>query len=171
MSQASVQSRSLPCPCPSCQPARWHLPLKFYLRWGCVSKPLTSENPVAWTHANSLGKGLTEKWLGASLPQKMFMPSCSGRGSEITANHNTQLVPGFTALWHLCPNTSKCGCSRGSACTFACAEAIGPLPNALQAGNCFSPCGTRTPHTPLPAPGDSPFFLTRAPPGTELQHF
>ena len=45
-----------------------------------------------------------------------------------------QLVPDFTALWCLCFKISKRGCSPGSAGTFACGEAIGPLPNALLTG-------------------------------------
>ena len=48
---------------------------------------------------------------GARLPQKMFLWSYSSRGgSEMVANHNTQQAPAFTPLWHLCLNTSKCGC-------------------------------------------------------------
>ena len=42
-------------------------------------------------------------------------------------NHNTQLVPGFTIVWCLCPSTRKCGYSLGSAGTFACGEAIWPV--------------------------------------------
>lgn len=38
----------------------------------------------------------------------------------------------------------------------------------FEQGTCFSPCGTWTPQTPLSAPGDQPYFLTRAWPGTEL---
>ena len=134
MSQASVHSLPLLCSCPNCLPARQHLFSQFNLRWVCVSKPQTSETSVAWTCTDSLGDGLTEQWLRASLPQKMFTQLFSGRGSEIMANHNTQLVPGFTALGHLCPNTNKRGCSIGSPGTFACEEAVWPLPNALQAG-------------------------------------
>ena len=60
------------------------------------------------------------------------------------ANYNTYPAPGFTALWCLCPNTSKCGCSPGSTGNFTCQEAIETLPNALQAGEHFSLCGPRT---------------------------
>ena len=35
-------------------------------------------------------------------------------------------------------------------------------------GGCFSSCGIWTPQTPLSAPGDLPYFLTRALPSTEL---
>ena len=87
------------------------------------------------------------------------------------ANHNIQSASGFTTLWHLCPNTSKHGCSLGSTGTFACGDAVWPLPNALKAGRLLLPCGTRTPQTPLPAPGHSPRFLTGAPSGTELRNF
>ena len=62
-SQASICSLPSPCLCPSCVPSRWHLPPEFYLTQSCVSKPLTSEIPVAWTHANALGKGVHRKHL------------------------------------------------------------------------------------------------------------
>ena len=88
----------------------------------------------------------------------MFVRLHSGRGSETVVNHNTELIPGFTTLWHLCPYTSKHGVSLGSTETFACGEAVWPLPNALQAGELLLPCGTWTPQTPLPPPGDSPYF-------------
>ena len=38
-------------------------------------------------------------------------------------------------------------------------------------GNCFFLCGTRTSQTLLRVPGDSPYFLTRAQPATELWNF
>ena len=88
----------------------------------------------------------------------MFVRLHSGRGSETVVNHNTELIPGFTTLWHLYPYTSKHGVSLGSTGTFACGEAVWPLPNALQAGELLLPCGTWTPQTPLPPPGDSPYF-------------
>ena len=84
--------------------------------------------------------------------------------------HSRQ-APGFTTLWHLGGNTSKCGCSLGSSGTFASWEAIWLLPNALQARELLLPCGTWTPQTLLPVPGDLLCFLTREPPGTELQNF
>ena len=105
------------------------------------------------------------------MPQKTFMGSHSCRGSEVMANHSTQLAPGFTALWHLCANISKCGCSLGS---------TGPLPVERpydlyqmhsKQGNNFSLFDTWTPQILLPAPGDSPCFLTRASPGIGLQNF
>ena len=107
-------SPPLPCPCPRCPSARWHHPPEFYLRWGGVSKPHASQTLAAWTPDESLQEGLAEQWLGASLPQKMFIWSRSGRGSEIMANHHTKAAPTFPALWHLRPNTSKCGCSLRS---------------------------------------------------------
>ena len=54
-------------------------------------------------------------------------------------NHNTQLGPGFAALWHLCSNISKRGSSLGSTRTFGYGEAIWPLPNADQAGELLLP--------------------------------
>ena len=86
---------------------------------GAVSKPLTSEDPETWIHSSALGEGLDEQWLGASLPQQTLLQSHSGKVSEIMAKDNTHLVPGFTALWHLCSNTSKRACSLGL---------MGPLP-------------------------------------------
>ena len=93
-------------------------------------------------------------WPGACLPQEKFMRSCSSRGSEIMAKHNTEAATGFTALWHLCSNASKCAVLWGP---------LGPLPvgrlHSLYQmtsyhGNHFSPCGLWTPQTSLPAPGD-----------------
>ena len=96
---------------------------------------------MAWTLANSLGEGLTEQWLGTSLPQKTFMRLHRSRGSEIMANHNTQLAPGFTTLSHLCSSTSKCDCSLESPGIF-----VGRLYSLYHMpsnqGNRFSPCGT-----------------------------
>ena len=89
-----------------------------------VSKPLTSEDPVAWTCSHPLAEGLTKQWPGASLLQKKCMQSHSSRGSGIMVNHNTQPMLGFTTSWHLCFNTSKHGCSLGSTGTFACGKAI-----------------------------------------------
>ena len=69
--------------------------------------------------------------------------SCDHAVAEVqrlwqTTRH-TQPVPGFIAFWHLCPNTSKRGCSLGSAGTFAYGETIWPLPSALQAGEPLLP--------------------------------
>ena len=58
------------------QPARWHLFPKFYLRWGCVSKPLTSQKPSAMTRYDPLGEGLVKQWLGASLSPGTFTCPC-----------------------------------------------------------------------------------------------
>ena len=89
---SSVCSLLLHCLCPSCQPARQHLSPKFYLRWGCVSKPLTSESPTAWTPSNILREGLTGQWPGASLPQVTLVWLRSCRGSENVAG--CLLAPG-----------------------------------------------------------------------------
>ena len=167
--QASFHSLLLHCLCPSHQPARWHLLPEFYLRWCHVSKALTSENPAAWPHSDPLGEGLAEQWLGASLPQgmlchhvmaeaqrlwtgaglpqKKFMQLHGGRGSEILANHNTQLASDFTALWCLsqyqqtwllsgvcwdlclwggCMASTKCPPSRGTASPCVAHEPLRP---------------------------------------------
>ena len=139
MSQASVCSHTLLCLCPSRPPARQHLPPEFYLGGGCVSTPHTSETPEGWIHVDSLGEGLAEQRPGAGLPQKTFGRLHGGRGSEIMANHNTRPLPGFIALWRLCASTSRCDCSPGSRGTFACGEAVWPLPHALRAGEPLLP--------------------------------
>ena len=91
----SVHSLLLHSLHPSCQTSRQHLPPKFDLKWGCVSKPLTSEGPATWTFPHPLEEGLAGQWpmpacpwehscshtaagaqrlwLGAGLPQKKFM--------------------------------------------------------------------------------------------------
>ena len=46
-SAASIHSLLLQCLRPSHQPAKWHLPPELYVTWGCVSQPLTSEDPAA----------------------------------------------------------------------------------------------------------------------------
>ena len=107
-------------PRPSCQAARQHLPPKFYIRWGCVSKPLTSEGPVLWSTPTLWGRvssnygqvpACTQErlhdhvvtdaqrlWLGASMPQKNFIWSCSTSVSGMMVNHNIHLAPDFSAL-------------------------------------------------------------------------
>ena len=72
LSQASFYSLSLPCLCLKFVPARWCLLSKCYLRWGYVSKPLTSETPLAWTCTDSLEEGFAKQWPGAALSQKTF---------------------------------------------------------------------------------------------------
>ena len=63
------------------------------------------------------------------------------------------------------------GSSLGYARNFAHGEAYGLYQVHSNQENHFSPGGTWTPQTMLPAPGDSPDLLTRAPPSTELQNF
>ncbi|XP_053066680.1 uncharacterized protein LOC113593370 [Acinonyx jubatus] len=82
--------------------------------------------------------------LGASPPQKKFTRACSSGVSGILENHNSHLAPGFTRQ-RPCPSTSECGCSPGSAGTFARGE-------SSQQGNRLL-CGLRT---SVSAPGDSP---------------
>ena len=145
---------------------------------GCVSKPHTSETPTARTCSNSLGEGLTEQWLGASLPRKCSCNSIEQRFRDYgksqhtggtrfhftrvsSSQHQETWLPSGV-LWALCPWAALWG-------------PLGSLPMGKHYGlyqmlfhqeNCFSPCGTQTSQTTLLAPGDSPCFLTRAPPGT-----
>ena len=144
-----------------------HLPgstsLQSLISDGFVFQNPTVQRPMAWTCAYSQGRDLLTN---GRVPQKMFMRSCSARGSEIMTNDNTQLAPSSTTPCHLCPNTRKRGCCLGS--TFACGEVCGLYQMYPKQGNCFSPCGTWTPQSLLPAPGDSSYFLTKALPGTEL---
>ena len=84
------------------------------------------------------------------------------------ANHNTQLVPGFAALWCLCSNISNVAALRGPLGLLLARRPYGCYQMLSKQGNHFSPCGTQTPQTLLPALGDSPYFLTRAPPGTKI---
>lgn len=105
-------------------------------------------DPCGWTTANSLGEDSAEQCPGAGLPQKTFVQSHSGRGLEIMTNHNAEPPPGFNTLWCLCLNNSKCGCSWGSAGTFAWGEAIWPLPNVLQVGEPLLPVWHTDPSDP-----------------------
>lgn len=114
MFQAFVCSLPLPSLCPSCLPAGWHFPMDFNLTLGCF-KPHASGIPMAQTHSDSLGKILLSN------------------GQKFIVNHNTQLVPGFAALWHLCSNISKRGGSPVSIRTFACGKTVWSLPNTVQA--------------------------------------
>ena len=132
---------------------------------------------MALTCSAPLREGLTEQWLGAGctqerlwdcaaadtqrlwpgarLPQKKFTQSCSSSTSEIMANHNTHLAPGFTPS-NLAPAPVNVVDLLGP---------LGPLPLgkshslyqvSSQQGNWPSPCGSKTfgLHS---APGDSPF--------------
>ena len=158
------------CSRPSCQPTSRHFPPELYLRWGCVSKPFTSESPVAWTCSDSLGDGLIEQWSAAFLPHRKFVVWQCSRGLEIMIKHNTHLVPGITAPWHFCYNTSKHGCSLGSAGTFAYGEAIWPLPNVLLAEKLPLPVWPMDP-SDLTACSWSVVIPTRALWSIELQNF
>ena len=160
--------------------ARWHLPFKFYLRWDCVSKPLTSEGSAALTHSDPLEGGshramagascpqershncvaadAQRLWLGASLPQEKFVGLCSRSLSGIMVNHNTHLVPGFTTSNILVPTSANMAVLQ---------SLLGPLsvgrPHVLyqmsfQQGNCLYPCDLTTPRTSLSAPGDLCFL-------------
>ena len=127
---------------------------------------------MVWTWADSLEEGLGEHWPGTNLSQKTLASSHRSRGSEFMVNHSTQLAPGFAALtWYLCPNSNKHGSSLGSIGTFARGEIVIPYQMHSNQRNHFSACGKRNPQTTLPASGDSLYFLTGAPPGTELQNF
>ena len=89
-------------------------------------------------HAVTLLQGLRDcGWVLACLRRN----SCdhSGSSAGIMVNHNTQLAPDFTTPWCLCSNTNNRGCSLGSARTFACGEALGPLPHALLSGEPLLP--------------------------------
>ena len=135
---------------------------------GLYSKCHTSDIPRSWTHTDYLGEGLAEQWPSTSLPQKTFVQLCSGRGSEIMANHNTQPLPGFPALWAFCPNTSKHGCFPGSAGIFAYGRLNELYQMHSKQGNCFFLCDSQTPQDTLPAAVVLPYFVTRAPLGTEF---
>ena len=70
LSPASVHSLLLHFQQPSHQPARRHLLPEFYLRWGCVSKPLTSEGPADLNRSDPLGEGIAKQWLVPACPQE-----------------------------------------------------------------------------------------------------
>ena len=128
----------------SLQPARRQLPPEFYLRWGCVSQSLTSENPAAWTWSNPL----IEQRPGASLPQRTFVQRFRGDG-----NHNTWQAPGFTAPWRLCASTSKGGCSPSPLGPLPVGRLYGLYQMPSKQGNLFSPYPPGYLQTMLPTPG------------------
>ena len=112
--------------------------------WGRVS--LSNNRVPTCPNKHSCDCAVVEvqrSWPGAGLPQKKrkSLQSHCSKGSEIMANHNTDLGPGFTTLWRLCSNTSKHGCSLGSTGTCTYGEAIWPIPNAFQVGELLLPCG------------------------------
>ena len=115
------------------------LPSRVLSQMGLCFKTLCFRDSHSLDPLGLSGEGLPKQWLGASLPQETFLRSCSGKCSEIMANHNTQPAPGVTTLCCLCPNTRKHVCSLGSPGTFTCEETIWPLPNALQAGEPLLP--------------------------------
>ena len=128
LSPASVHSLLLHCLNPSLQRVRWQLPSKLHPMWGYVSKPLTSESPVAWTYSDPRGEDLAGQWLGVSLPQntcvvallKSFrdggqVPACprkclcnhtAGEVQKLWQN-NIQPAPVFPSLLRFCSNTSS----------------------------------------------------------------
>ena len=96
---------------------------------------------------------------------------CAAGEVQTTANHNTRpprVSPHSGILLPIPANES------------ALQGPLGPLPMGRpyglyqmhsKRGNRFTPCRPWTPQTPLPAPGHSPRFPTRAPSGTELRNF
>ena len=177
MTPASVHSPLLHCPGASCQPARQHLPLEFYLIWGCVSKPLTSESLVARAHSDPLGDDVAKQWPGAGLPpgnvcavvllQSLLsdcgqVPACpreSSRDHEAAEvqslwQNTTHSQGGFTASLFQYQQTWLFSGVCWDLCLW---EALRPLPDAFLAGEPLLPCGPWTPQTSLPAPVGSPF--------------
>ena len=67
LSLISVHSSLLHCPGLSHQPVTRYLPPELCLIWGCVSKPLASEIPSAWTRSYPLGECLARHLPGAGL--------------------------------------------------------------------------------------------------------
>lgn len=63
----------------------------------------------------------------------------------------------------LCSYGSEQGCTLAPASSFVPREAMPPFPNALQEGNCFSPCNPEDPQTTLPALRPQPSFPLGAP--------
>ena len=151
---ASVHSLLLHRPRPSCQSARQHLPPKFYLRWGCVSKPITSEIPAAWTNSASLGEGVglpwecscdctgaevQRLWPGAGLPQKKFVLSCSGSSSEIMATRNPCQVSPHPCVF--VPIPANVTVLQGLLGLFPVGRSYGLYQMPSNQENHFFPCG------------------------------
>ena len=169
LSCASMHSPPPPCPCPTHQPTRQHLTPEFYLRWGCVSKPHTSEISLAWTHSDSLGEGLAEQWPGAACHRKCSWDDAVAEVQRLwqITTHSWCQVSLHSGVFVPVPANVA---APGSTGTFACGETIWPLPNILQVEELLLPMW-QTPQTPLPAPGDLSYFLTRTLPGPELWNF
>lgn len=122
---------------PACQVA---LPSRVLSPLGLCFKTPHFRNPQGFLQ-DSLGKGLSEQWLGAGLPQKRFLPLCSSRSLEFMANHNTKLAPGFAALWRLFLISVNVATLWG---LLGPGKALGRPYGLYQMlsnqGNCFSPC-------------------------------
>ena len=140
--------------CPSHQPARWHLPPKFCLRWGCVSKPLTSENPVACTCSNPLGEGLTEHWPGGSRPRKKLCNRAATKVQRLwqITTHSQCQVSLHSGVFVLIP--ANAAILQGPLGLLPVGGSYGLYQMPSKQGNCFSPCGPQIPRTSLPAPRD-----------------
>ena len=154
--------------CPHCLPAKQHLPPEFYLRWGCVSKPHTSETAGLGQALTHWGRVSVSSGQGKACPENMCVivqqQRFRGYGkSQNTAGsrfHSGVFVPipaNVAALWG--PHKISEG------------RPYGLYQVHSKQGNRFSTCGPWTSQAPLPARGESPYFLTRAQPGTELQNF
>ena len=118
-----------------------------------------------------MGEGLAEQWQVLAFPRK-----CSYSRTVAKVQRLWQII---THSW--CQVSLHSGVFAPIPTNVADLQGtLGPLPVGRpyglyqmhsKQGNCFSPCGTWTPQTMLSAPGDSPYFLTRILPGTELQNF
>ena len=126
------------------------------------------ETPVGWTWANFLEDGLAENGWVLACPRKL---SCDRAAAEVQRLWQIPTHSQRQVLLHsgvTVPIPANMAVLQGP---------LGPLPVGgpyglyqmhFKQGNYFSPCGTQTPQTPLPAPGELPCFLTREPSGIEL---
>ena len=148
MSLASIHSPLLHCPCPSGQPARWHLSLSNFISDGVVfPNPsllrtlLLGPTPTIWGRVS-----LSNGWMLA-YPRKCSCDPCSGKGSEIMANYNTYStrfhstlaslfqyqeiwllarVRWDLCLWGGCMASTKCPPSRGTTSPHVAHRPLGP---------------------------------------------
>ena len=84
---------------------------------------------------------------------------------------NTQPASGLTALGVFVPISANVAAVCGLLGPLSARRPYGLYQMHSKQGNHFSPCGSWTPQTLLPAPWDSPYFLTRELPGTDLWNF